>query len=277
MTSQVTEKSEAIYEQLWTNTDVRNLHARFDSELEEVKDPKGIEGLMKRFFGPVGLMEKGLDVWRGAAVSADDVMNAAAEFIQFKFLIQVDFFLHGYSEELVKKWWKERGPKPFNHEDSYQDESVKRLFRRFNEDAQGATMLSDLEHIGELYLSPTGVLACEFAKAEALEESQQIQKCAELFQLRGHIEFSLFAVDFGAKAERWTVSFVRALVYTFERDLKGIENEKAFLELKGRLLGKGGLVDETVALARKEKNIVAEEELKLFRASLEEFFQGENK
>ena len=112
MTSQVTEKSEAIYEQLWTNTDVRNLHARFDSELEEVKDPKGIEGLMKRFFGPVGLMEKGLDVWRGAAVSADDVMNAAAEFIQFKFLIQVDFFLHGYSEELVKKWWKERGPKP---------------------------------------------------------------------------------------------------------------------------------------------------------------------
>jgi hypothetical protein len=269
-------KPESVYEELWSNKDVRDLHARFDTELDKVKSQNEFEALMRRFFGPTGLLEEGLDVWRGADVSFDEVMKAALEFLQLKYLIQMNFFMQGYSEELVKEWWKSAGPKPFDQESSYLDESVKRILLRFNEDAQGAKTLSELEQVGGLYLSPTGVVAREFAKAEGLEERQQIQKCAELFQVRGHMESSLFAIDFATKTEAWATPFVRGLVYKFERELKAVDSDKAAEALKERLLGKGGLVEQAEARAKKEKNSVAEEELKRFSDSLKEFFQGEN-
>ena len=276
MPSQIaTSKPESVYEELWSNKDVRSLHIRFDAELAKVKSQEEFTSLMGRFFGPAGLLEEGLDVWRGADVPEEDVIRAASEFFQLKFLIQCDFFLNGYPEDVVEKWWKARGPKPFNQEESYSSESVKKLFHRFNEDVSDAKHLSDLEQIGALYLSPTGVLAREFAKAEALEESEQIQTCAELFQLRGHIEGTMFIFDFSVKSERWTVPFVRGLVYAFERELKGAEDKRALQKLKGLFLGKDGLVGQACMRAGQEKNAVAEEQLNLFSSSLKEFFQGE--
>ena len=276
MTSQIAiSKPESVYEELWSNADVRSLHIRFDEELAKVKSPEEFSSLMGRFFGPTGFLEEKLDAWRGADVPEEAVIRAAAEFFQLKFLIQCDFFLNGYPEKLVETWWKSRGPKPFDQEESYSSESVKKVFHRFNEDVQEAKKLSDLEQIGGLYLSPTGVLAREFTKAEALEEEQQIQTCAELFQLRGHIEGSLFMFDFSVKSERWTVPFVRGLVYTFERELKVIDDKKALQTLKGRFLGKDGLIEKAAAKACHEKNAVAEEQLNLFSSSLKEFFQGE--
>jgi|AMWB02.1.fsa_nt_gi hypothetical protein len=272
-----TSKLDSVYEELWSNKDVRELHARFDTELNQAKSQQDFEALMRRFFGPTGLMEQGLDVCRGADVPFEDVMKSALEFLQFKYLIQMNFFMQGYSEELVKDWWKSSGPKPFDQENSYLDESVKLILQRFNEDAQGAKTLSELEQVGGLYLSPTGVIAREFAKAESLEERQQIQRCAELFQVRGHMESTLFAIDFATKSEAWTVPFVRGLVYSFERELKDVNNDKAAEALKTRFIGKDGLVEKAVVRAKKEKNTTAEEELKKFGDSLNEFFQGENK
>ena len=274
--STTTVKPDSVYEELWTNKDVRELHARFDSELNEAKSQQDFEALMRRFFGPTGLMEQSLDVCRGADVPFEDVMKAALEFLQFKYLIQMNFFMQGYSEELVKEWWKSCGPKPFDQENAYLDETVKRILQRFNEDAQGAKTLSELEQVGGLYLSPTGVVAREFAKAETLEERQQIQRCAELFQVRGHMESTLFAIDFATKSEAWTVPFVRGLVYRFELELKEVNNDKAAEALKSRFMGKDGLIEMAVARAKKEKNTTADEELKRFSDSLKEFFQGEN-
>ena len=274
--STTTSKLDSVYEELWTNKDVRELHARFDTELNEAKSQQDFEALMRRFFGPTGLMEQGLDAYRGADASIEEVIKAAMEFLQFKYLIQVNFFMQGYSEDLVKEWWKSGGAKAFDQENSYLDDSVKRILQRFNEDAQGAKTLSELEQVGGLYLSPTGVIAREFAKAETLEERQQIQRCAELFQARGHMESTLFAVDFATKSEAWTVPFVRGLVYRFERELKDVSNDKAAEALKARFIGKDGLVEKDIARARKEKNTTAEEELKRFGDSLKEFFEGEN-
>jgi hypothetical protein len=275
-TSTTTSNPSSAYKELWSNKDVQDLHARFDAELRQTESLKGFEALMHRFFGPTGLLEEGLDVWRGADASFDDVMAAAMEFFQFKYIIQMNFFMQGYPEEAVKEWWKSEGPKSFDEEESYGDEAVKRIFQRFNEDTKAVKTLLELEQAVGLYLSPTGVIAREFAKAEALEERQQIRRCAELFQVRGHMDSTLFAIDFATKSNTWTIPFVRGLVYGFERDLKGVNDDTSVAPLKKRYSEKDGLVAQAVARAKKENNTVAEEELKRFSDSLKEFFQSEN-
>jgi hypothetical protein len=257
----------------WTEPDVRQLHALFDSEAKKAQSAEEGEELLHRFFGPGGLVDQKLAVWRGKDADIATVLKVAFELYTFKFFVFTCFFLNEYSDDLVRQWREQDEAQREKAEAS--DGPVAHIRQEFDAKLAACQSIFDLEGLKALYLSPTGVLAQEFTKARKLDDRAQVAIGAALFHLRSYIEYMLFEADFSTKSSMWTVPVVRAMVYDFEEALKSSTSEEDFRTIQQRYHQDTGCVAVALRSMREHPetlNAVYENELVRLQETIQSFF-----
>jgi hypothetical protein len=258
----------------WTQQDVLELHKLFDKEFAQTHSHAEGEALFQRFFAPDGLVDKKLREWEGKDVPVNDVMAVAFELFSFKCFVYICFFFNDYPEQIVKEWWQNPGMRSWMNEQAFLEPTVKEIKQAFDKEAISCHSMLDLEGLRGKYLSPVGVLAQEFRKMDSLDHKHQVAMGAELLSLNSYINYALFAIEFTAKAEIWTVPAVRVMQYEFESELKTTRSAEDLKALETRYLGEEGKIAQQLKSIKGKKKSKHAEELAHLNEALQTFFSS---
>ena len=273
-----TEVKEDVKALPWTQPDVLELHAMFDREFAKIKSLDDLEALFHRFFAPTGLVEEKRKEWQGKDATIEEVMTVVFELYSFRSFVYTCVFFNDFPDEVVSEWWRSPGIRSIADEDAFMEAPVKKIQQAYDKDAAASDTRLDLQKVRQEYIFPGGVIDKAFSTLNTKTPKKQVAIGAELFCLKGYIEFTLFEIEFSTTSAVWTVPEVRMVQCRFEDDLLAARSDEDVDAVEKRYLGEGGVIaaqKEMVKQKKGEAKTRHAEELTRFQDALQVFFSSQ--